>query len=67
MELIDTNQGLKLIKSYQGIVLIRSSHDTQLWQLVTYAITTNGMTLNPNEIMFKVSLWSKNWKYNINS
>ena len=42
------------------MLLIKSSHDIQLWQLVGFPIKIYGMTLNLNSIMYRGYLWGLN-------
>ena len=49
MELIKSNRIIWLIKSNQGMVLIRSIRYIQSWHLLRCSITTDDMTLNSNK------------------
>ena len=48
MGLINSEKRIKLIKSNQGMGLIKSSHDIKLWNLARFSITIDGMTINSN-------------------
>ena len=48
------------------MVLIKSNHDIQSWQLDRRLIKTYDMTLNHNSIMSKGYIWFTRNKYNIN-
>ena len=67
MELIKSNQIIELIKLNQGMGLIQLIHDIQPLHLVGFSIATDVITINLDSIMYRVSLWGLNKKYNINS